>query len=276
MSRRHPPAPTTPKPQMPVALTVAGSDSGGGAGIQADLKTFSSLRVHGTSVITCLTAQNPLRVEAVQAVTPAFVRRQLDSVFSELPPLAAKTGMLFSEPIIRTVAEFFRSRPEILLVVDPVMVATSGAQLLQRKAQRSLCNLLLPQATLVTPNLHEAEVLTDRTLRSLADSRAAARQLHERYGCPALVKGGHLASHTQAIDVFYDGKEELELSSPLIQAANLHGAGCTLSAAITAYLALGNPLWQAVRKAKRYITQAILLRHFAGRHPLLHHRWMNR
>jgi hydroxymethylpyrimidine/phosphomethylpyrimidine kinase len=265
----------TPKAgaKLPVALTVAGSDSGGGAGIQADLKTFASVGVHGTSALTCITAQNPLRVKAVHACTPSMVRRQLESIFEELPPVAAKTGMLYSAPIIKTVAEFFSSTPRVSLVVDPVMVATSGARLLQAKARRSLCDNLLPLATLVTPNLAEAQILAESSLRSLEDARTAARQLRERYGCAVLLKGGHLKKTNHAIDVFYDGKKELLLRGPFVKGVRLHGAGCTLSAAITGYLALGYSLIDAVQKGKDYITEAILQRSFSGRYTLLNHYW---
>jgi len=273
MSRRNLSCTRKAGAKLPVALTVAGSDSGGGAGIQADLKTFASLGVHGTSAITCITAQNPKRVRAVQACTPSMVHRQLESIFEELEPVAAKTGMLFSAPIINTVAEFFRSKRRLSLVVDPVMVATSGARLLQDKARRSLCANLLPLATLLTPNLAEAEVLTGRSLRSLDDLQAAARGLQQSYRCSVLLKGGHLPKSEHAIDVFYDGKKELLLRGPLVPGVKLHGAGCTLSAAITSYLALGHSLRDAVREGKQYITQAILQRQLAGRYTLLNHHW---
>jgi hydroxymethylpyrimidine/phosphomethylpyrimidine kinase len=153
------------------------------------------------------------------------------------------------------------------------MVATSGARLLQEKARRSLCSSLLPLATLMTPNLAEAEVLTERSLCSLDDLRTAALELHKRYGCSVLLKGGHLAKSKHAIDVFYDGKAELLLHSPFVRGVKLHGAGCTLSAAITGYLALGYSLTDSVQKGKRYITDAIVHRSFTGRHTLLNHAW---
>ena len=177
---------------LPVALTVAGSDSGGGAGIQADLKTFATLGVHGTSAITCVTAQNPEGVRGVQACSVHIVRRQIEAVFDELPPGAVKTGMLYSAPIIHAVAEFFRRHQGLPLVVDPVMVSTSGAQLLKPAAVRVLRVELLPLATLVTPNLDEAEILVGEKLTSVTDLRAAARELYQHFGCAALVKGGHL------------------------------------------------------------------------------------
>ncbi len=256
---------------MPVALTIAGSDSGGGAGLQADLKTFAALRTHGTSVVTCLTAQNPAGVSGVQAVTPAMVRRQLEAVFSELPPAAAKTGMLFSAGIIREVARFLRRQPKVSLVVDPVMVATSGARLLETAAARLLREEVLPLATLITPNLDEAEALTGLALREPEDLRAAARLLAERYRCAALVKGGHLTGCVQAVDVFHDARSgvELLLSAPYVRGVSTHGTGCTYSAAITAGLARGLGLEGAVREAKVYISKAIAGSRRIGRHSAL-------
>ncbi len=241
----------------PVALTIAGSDSGGGAGIQADLKTFASLRVHGTCVITCLTAQNPKGVLGIQAARPAFVRQQLEAVFDALPPRAVKTGMLFSTPIIQTVADFFKKRPHPRLIVDPVMVATSGARLLKTPAITALCRDLLPMAVVVTPNLPEAEILSGLAIRSIEDLRAAARAIQKRYGCAALVKGGHLEDLDTAVDIFYDGRQERLLGAPRIRAVSTHGTGCTFSAAIAGYYARGGPLAEAIARAKEYITQAI-------------------
>lgn len=241
----------------PVALTVAGSDSGGGAGIQADLKVFAALGVHGTSVITCLTAQTPAGVAGIHAVPRPFVARQLETLTRELPPGAAKTGMLFNAVIIRAVAETFARHRDIPLVVDPVMIATSGARLLRPDAMRALQDRLLPLAALVTPNLDEAAVLMGRTLRSLDDLRWAARGIHGRWGVPALVKGGHLRGVSRATDVFWDGREERILAAAFVPGVSTHGTGCTYSAAITAFLALGHPLPQAVERAKRTITRAI-------------------
>jgi len=178
--------------QLPIALTIAGSDSGGGAGIQADLKTFAALGIHGTCAITCLTAQNPCGVRGIQAASAKLVRQQIEAVFAELPPQAAKTGMLFSRNIIRTVAEFWAGRQRPPLVVDPVMMATSGARLLKPSAIIAMEKELLPLATLVTPNLDEAMLLLGRSINSVEQLRQAARDLQARYGCAALVKGGHL------------------------------------------------------------------------------------
>lgn len=243
--------------RIPVALTIAGSDSGGGAGIQADLKAFAALGVHGTSAVTCLTAQNPRRVLAVEPCRPEFLRRQLEAVFAELRPSAAKTGMLYSSAIIRTVAVFLRGQPQIPLVVDPVMVASSGKRLLKASALRSLCTELLPLARLVTPNLAEAEVLTGRPVCSPEDMRAAARRLHERFGCAALVKGGHLRGCDEAVDLLFDGRQEWLLRARFIRGIKTHGTGCVYSAAICAWLARGSSLPAAVRQAKLYLSQLI-------------------
>ena len=245
----------------PVALTIAGADSGGGAGIQADLKTFAALGVHGTSAIACLTAQNPKQVLAVEACSPKMLRRQIEAVFAELNPAALKTGMLFSEKNISVVANFFQNSKlkiqNLKLVVDPVMVSTSGARLLQPAAEKILREKLLPLAALVTPNLDEAEILAGRKISSPEDLRSAARKIHGRYGCAVLVKGGHLKNSRMAIDVFFDGETELLLSAPFVKGVSTHGTGCTYSAAICAALALGHDLPGAVEIGKNFITAAI-------------------
>jgi hydroxymethylpyrimidine/phosphomethylpyrimidine kinase len=258
--------------KLPVALTIAGSDSGGGAGIQADLKTFAALDVHGTSAITCLTAQNPRRVLAIQPARPEIVRRQIEAVFAELRPDAVKTGMLYSTAIIRAVVKFFlqlpsRRRPP--LVVDPVMISTSGAQLLEPSALHLLRNKLLPLAALATPNLPEAEVLVGRKLGTIEDLRFAARAIHGRFGCAALVKGGHLRGGREAADIFFDGRNELLLTAPFIRGVSTHGTGCTYSAAVTGFLACGLPLPDAVVSAKEHITQAIARSRRARAHFVL-------
>jgi hydroxymethylpyrimidine/phosphomethylpyrimidine kinase len=254
---------------IPVALTIAGSDSGGGAGIQADLKTFAALGVHGTSVLTCITAQNPVRVYGIEPCTSAMVRQQLEAVFDQLKPHAVKTGMLCSEPIIRAVADFFEDHKRIPLVVDPVMISTSGAKLLEPDAIEILTRRLLPLATLVTPNLHEAEILTGRKIRSVHDMRNTARAIRERFGCAALVKGGHLPHSKEAVDYYHDGRWELALGVTYVRDVNTHGTGCTLSAAIASYLAQGHSLKSAVKDAKVYITNAIMNSTRARRHFVL-------
>ncbi len=258
--------------RVPCALTIAGSDSGGGAGIQADLKTFAALGVHGTSALTCITAQNPRRVLGIQACSVPIIESQLEAVFSELRPNAVKTGMLYSAAIIRAVAAFLRRRRAVL-VVDPVMVSTSGAVLLQPVAIRVLCAELLPLAGVITPNLHEAELLVGKKLRSVEHLRAAARALHGRLGCAALVKGGHLRGLKQAVDIFYDGKQELLLTAPFIRGVSTHGTGCTYSAAITACLARGEGLSGAVTRAKEFITQAIARSQVTAGHDVLNSFW---
>jgi len=252
--------------QLPIALTIAGSDSGGGAGIQADLKTFASLGVHGTSAITCVTAQNPRGVRGIQACSPAIVRKQIEAVFYELRPAAVKTGMLYSAEIIHLVSGYFARHARPPLIVDPVMVATSGARLLRPAAPALLTDALLPRAAMVTPNLPEAELLVGERLRSVEDMRRAARLIQERYGCAALVKGGHLRGLKEAIDIFYDGNTELLLAAPFIKGVHAHGTGCTYSAAITGFLARGVGVCKAVGLAKQYISDAIANGYLAGGH----------
>jgi hydroxymethylpyrimidine/phosphomethylpyrimidine kinase len=258
---------------LPVAMTIAGSDSGGSAGIQADLKTFAALGVHGTSAITCLTAQNPKRVLGIQSASAKMVRQQIEAVFAELPPQAVKTGMLFSSEIIRVVVSFFKSGKRPPLIVDPVMIATSGHSLLKPSAVRLLKEHLLPRAALVTPNLDEAEILIGKKISSIEELRGAAREIYSRLGCAALVKGGHLKNVGEAIDFFYDGQTELMLSSPFIKNVSTHGTGCTYSAAITGYLVLGHNLPKAVQLAKEFITQAIAQSRRAGDHSVLNSFW---
>ena len=236
---------------MPVALTIAGSDSGGGAGIQADLKTFQALGVFGTSAITVITCQNPAGISAVQPVRPRIVVEQIARVCAALPVRVAKTGMLYDAKIIRAVAGTVRCR----LVVDPVMVATSGARLLQPAALRVLQAVLFPLATVVTPNLAEAEVLLGCRIRTVPELRAAARALADRYGVAFLVKGGHLTG--DAVDVLCAGNRLHEFGAPHIAGVKTHGTGCIFSAALTAYLALGCGLVEAARRAKIFVTRAI-------------------
>ena len=259
------------RPSHAIALTVAGSDSGGGAGIQADLKTFASMGVHGTSAITCVTAQNPSRVLGIQPCRPEMVRRQIEAVFNELRPGAVKTGMLYSAAIIRTVSRALSVHPRIPLVVDPVMIATSGARLIRPSAVRALKRDLFPLATLITPNVPEAGALLGRELKSVEDLRTAARELQRRFGCAVLVKGGHLAGGREAADILRMGREEWLLTAPRVRHVHTHGTGCTFSAAIAAGLALGLPLLEAVHRAKHYVTIAIARSGRAGRHAVLHH-----
>jgi len=245
------------KKMPPVALTIAGSDSGGGAGIQADLRTFAALGVHGATVITCITAQNPGTISRLEPCSPKMVRAQIEAVYAQLPPAAVKTGLLYSAAIVGEVARFFKHRGGAPLVVDPVMVATSGRRLLQAGAARALRRDLLPLATLVTPNLFEAESLTGRKIRSAEDLRAAARMIYKSFGCAALVKGGHLRGGETAVDFFCGKGGEWMLWAPRIKGVVLHGAGCTYSAAITAWLARGTSLLKSVERGKTHISYVI-------------------
>jgi hydroxymethylpyrimidine/phosphomethylpyrimidine kinase len=258
--------------KIPVALTIAGSDSGGGAGLQADLKTFAALGVHGTTAITCVTAQNPAGVRAIECCRPEMVRRQIEAVFDAFRPAAVKTGMLHSAKTIRVVAAFCRKQ-RVPLVVDPVMIATSGAQLLKPDAVQVLMHELLPLATLVMPNLDEASVLIGRRLRSPEDLRSTARELHQRFGCAVLVKGGHLRDTKQAADFFNDGRNELLLTAPFIRGVKTHGTGCTYSAAVTAFLTRGLKLTAAVVAAKGHVTQAIARNQSASGNSVLDNFW---
>ena len=254
--------------KLPIALTIAGSDSGGGAGVQADLKTFASLDVHGTTAITCLTAQNPEKVIAVEPVSAAMLRKQIEAVFAELPPKAAKTGMLYSAELIATVADIWKATKTLPLTIDPVMISTSGRRLLEESAISAL-KQLLPLAALVTPNVAEAEVLLGCRISDLKHLRQAARDLNTQFGCAALVKGGHLRDGNEAVDFYFDGKTELMLSAPYVKNIRTHGTGCVYSAAITAWLAQGCALPTAVERGKQFITKAIADSKRIGRHFVL-------
>jgi hydroxymethylpyrimidine/phosphomethylpyrimidine kinase len=237
-----------------VALTIAGSDSGGGAGIAADLKTFHALGVHGCLALTALTAQDTCGISSAHDVPPAFVREQIARVAGDLGVDAAKTGMLGSEAVVRVVAEAVEAFGIGPLVVDPVLGATTGRALLEPRAVHVLVERLLPLARVVTPNLAEAGTLLGRKITSLAGMREAARDLHELGPGAVLVTGGHLEG--DPVDVLYDGTELTELTGPRVEGGT-HGSGCTLSAAIAAHLALGAPVGAAVREAKRFVTEAI-------------------
>lgn len=244
---------------IPIALTIAGSDSSGGAGIQADLKTFTALGVYGASVLTALTAQNTQGVQGVAPVEPSFVALQLRSVLTDLEVGAAKTGMLAAAPVIRAVVTTLKAFPAIPVVVDPVMVATSGDVLLQADAIDAVRHELLPIARVVTPNLPEAARLLDT---SVAENEAAietqGREIMRRFKCRAvLMKGGH-GDGADAVDLLIDGEGPVvRLASPRIATRHTHGTGCTLSAAIAALLATGADLGEAVERAKAYIQAAI-------------------
>jgi hydroxymethylpyrimidine/phosphomethylpyrimidine kinase len=253
---------------MKQALTIAGSDSGGGAGIQADLKTFHAHGVFGASVLTAITAQNTREVREALDLPPALVVAQMEAVLDDLVIAAAKTGMLSSAAIIAAVAGVLSRRRIRYLVVDPVMVSKSGYRLLRDDAVAALTGLLLPLALVVTPNLHEAALLAGIAIESVDDMKRAAERIAALGPAAVVVKGGH-ASFALATDILLvDGKlEELRPEGP-VQERSIHGTGCTFSAAITAQLALGAPLPEAVRKAKRYITRAIRLAPAVGHgHP---------
>jgi hydroxymethylpyrimidine/phosphomethylpyrimidine kinase len=241
--------------KIPVALTIAGSDSGGGAGIQADLKTFAVLGVHGTSAITAITVQNTVGVTDVLELPARLIQEQISAVVEDIGVQAAKTGMLSSPEIIEVVAASITQYRLRNLVVDPVMVAKGGAKLLRDDAVDALRKLLLPLAAVVTPNLPEAEVLLGRRISSLPERHQAARELVALGARAAVVKGGH--AERDVIDVYWDGSELVELSAERIATSNTHGSGCVFSAAIAAGLAMGKEPLTAVRDAKAFITQAI-------------------
>ncbi|MEX2048705.1 MAG: bifunctional hydroxymethylpyrimidine kinase/phosphomethylpyrimidine kinase [Gemmatimonadota bacterium] len=239
----------------PIALTIAGSDSGGGAGIQADLKTFQAFGVYGTSTITAVTAQNTLGVRAVHAVPLVDVRAQIDAVVSDLRPGALKTGMLATAPLVSTVAVAIREHGLRHYVLDPVMVATSGDRLLDEDAVATLVRELLPLADVVTPNLHEAAILAEMPVVTVDDMRRAGARILELGASAALLKGGHLEG--DAVDLLMDGRSERVWRRPRIDTPHTHGTGCTLSAAIAAGLARGDALEAAIERAVRYVGRAI-------------------
>ncbi len=259
--------------KIPCALTIGGSDSGGGAGIQADLKVFAAYGVHGASAITCITAQNPRAVTGFQPAGPGIVRAQIMAVESELRPAAVKTGMLYSKRAILEVMTWRRSgSSELPLVVDPVMIATSGAKLLRPSAYLPMLELFR-LSTLVMPNVPEAEFIVGMPLGDVENLRSAARLIHRQFGCAALVKGGHLKGLREAVDVFCDGKVELLLTAPYVRGVSTHGTGCTYSAAVTAGLALGLSLEKSVVRAKEFISNAISQSRGVARHSVLNCFW---
>jgi len=248
---------------MKVAMTIAGSDSGGGAGVQADLKTFAAHGVHGVCALTAVTAQSTVEVRDWVALEPRLVVAQIDTVADDIEISAVKTGMLANAAVIVAVAEALRRRGLPRIVVDPVMVAKGGQRLLDRGAENAYVERLFPLAALVTPNLPEAEVLLGRRVRTLADMREAARALHGLGPGAVVVKGGHLPG--AAVDVFFDGVHMEELAAARIVTKNTHGTGCTFSAAIAGRLANGAVLVDAVRGAKEYLTEAIRCSYSIGR-----------
>lgn len=236
-------------------LTIAGSDSGGGAGIQADLKTFSALGTFGMSVITSITAQNTVGVTGIQNVDPAIIERQIDAVMSDIGAHAAKTGMLSEAAIIETVAKGLNKYRIKKYVLDPVMVAKSGDKLLENSAMATLIDRLIPLAWVITPNIPEAVQLTGGHISTLEEMEIACKKIHSMGAKHVIVKGGHLAGN--AVDVFFDGKNIYHFTSRRIRSKNTHGTGCTFSAAITAFLAKGFSVHESVKRSKDYITKAI-------------------
>ena len=255
---------------IPKALTIAGSDSGGGAGIQADLKTFSAFRVFGMSVLTAVTAQNSVGVQGVENLPPAFVAQQLRSVLDDFGTDAAKCGMLSTAGIIDAIADVLAGHRIEKLVVDPVMVAKSGDPLLQADARTALADRILPLALVVTPNLPEAEVLAGMRVVEPEDMEEAARRIHVMGPRYVLVKGGHLKG--DATDLLWNGREFTRFTAARVDSANTHGTGCTFSAAITASLADGADLPTAVGRARRYVSMALASAPGLGRgHGPLNH-----
>lgn len=246
--------------KIPVALTIAGSDSSAGAGIQADLKTFSALGVYGLTAVTCVVAETPGRVSKIESVSAALVRDQIEVVLRSFPVAAIKTGLLFSAEIVAEVARVLRKDAGRPLVIDPVMVATSGDPLLQKDAIEIFERELFPLAAVITPNLAEAARLSQKSIHDLSGMREAGAILAEKYAVPILLKGGHLTGDT-AIDLLFAENTVTEFSAPFLRGVATHGTGCTYSAAIAAGLASGLALEEAVGRAKNFVSAAIAQHH---------------
>ncbi|MBF2026360.1 MAG: bifunctional hydroxymethylpyrimidine kinase/phosphomethylpyrimidine kinase [Oscillatoriales cyanobacterium C42_A2020_001] len=244
-------------PSIPIAMTIAGSDSGGGAGIQADLRTFAFHKVHGTSTLTCVTAQNTLGVTRVDALPAVAVAAQMEAVVTDIGVQATKTGMLLNPEIIAMVAQKVGEFGLQPLVVDPVMVSRTGAQLIADEAIATLRTLLIPQATVLTPNRYEAQILAGMEIQSLDAMQAAAQRIYQLGAKAVLVKGGGMSGSLHAVDVWFDGQQLEVLQTQAIDTTHTHGTGCTLSAAIAANLALGLDPLSATQAAKVYVTNAL-------------------
>ena len=240
---------------MKTALTIAGSDSGGGAGIQADIKTMLANGVFATSAITALTAQNTLGVTGIMNASPEFLAQQLDCVFTDIFPDAVKIGMVSSPELISVIAGKLRQYAPSNIVLDPVMVATSGSKLIADEAVNALKTQLIPLASLITPNIPEAQVLTDMDIKSPEDMESAAKAIYDSFGCNVLIKGGHQLN--DANDLLYDGSSMTWFNGVRIDNPNTHGTGCTLSSAIASNLAKGFSLAQSIERAKSYISGAL-------------------
>lgn len=240
-----------------IALTIAGSDSGGGAGIQADLRTFSFHCVHGTSALTCITAQNTVGVTEVLAIPPQIIAAQIDAVVSDIGVQATKTGMLLNREIIETVSGQVQKHRLTQLVVDPVMVSRAGVQLIDDRSIACLCDTLLHQASIVTPNRYEAQILSGLSINTLEDMKHAAQIIYQIGKATVLIKGGGMKGNLRGVDIWFDGQEWETFRTETVETTNTHGTGCTLSAAIAANLALGKDLKTAVKQAKAYVTTAL-------------------
>ena len=243
--------------RVPRALSIAGSDSGGCAGIQADLKTFTALGVFGMSVLTSVTAQNTQSVTGIHDLPSEFVELQIDAVLSDIGADAVKLGMLPNESIVSSVAEKLYAYGTERIVLDPVMVSTTGAALADSGAVKALIRKLLPIACIVMPNLSEAEALSGQKVATVDDMKGAARKIKSLGPKYVLIKGGHLDSSQDSVDLLYDGSDFTEFRAPRIHTKNTHGGGCTYSAAVCAYLAKGESMHEAVKEAKKYVTEAI-------------------
>ena len=253
---------------VPIALTIAGSDSSAGAGIQADLKTFTALGVYGLTAVTCVVAEVPRKVSRIEPVTARLVREQMEVLLENFPVGAIKSGLLCSAEIVCVVAQTIQDSEKkaarsIPFVVDPVMIATSGDNLLESEAVEAYENELFPLATLITPNLDEAALLLETAINDRRQMESAAKTLAKRYHASILLKGGHLRDDN-AIDLLFHNGELTEFSAPFVRGVETHGTGCTYSAAITACLASGFPLEQAIRRAKKFVTKSIA-QHFRWR-----------
>lgn len=256
--------------KLRTALTIAGSDCSGGAGIQADLKTMTMNGVYAMSAITALTAQNTTGVRAIQESTPEFLEQQIDAIFEDIYPDAVKIGMVSSSALIRVISDRLKHYKTKNVVVDPVMAATSGSSLMKDDAVQTLIRELLPAAALVTPNIPEAQVLSGMTVESKADMLSAAKFIGDTYGCAVLLKGGH--SINDANDLLYADGEPVWFEGRRINTSNTHGTGCTLSSAVAANLAKGYTLAESVKRAKDYISGALaaMLDLGKGSGPLMH------
>lgn len=243
--------------RYPVALTIAGSDSGGGAGIQADIKTFSALGVFATSAITAITAQNTCGVRGIQPVTPELLQAQITAILDDFTVDAIKIGMLHNKEVVRVVADLLAPLPSIPIILDPVMISTSGSKLIEDEAIQGVIEELFPIATLVTPNIPETEFLSGHRIGSEADISFAAGLLMEAGAQAVLVKGGHIGGDKMTDWLFQGNEPPQRFTSPSIRTGNTHGTGCTLSSAIAAYMALGKTRTEAVRSAKEYMNKAL-------------------